>query len=137
MSVSTQADEIIRAVCAAYRNSDLRADNPDIREAINNALSEKDHQIEVLTIEKNRALDRVKQEERGNRMSSTSAMLHAEKLNDIAELVALKDGNHIQWLEPEEVTEHVQELADSHKRLRDILREIVAAEYVALEEVQY
>lgn len=45
MREKTKADKIISACCNAARNSDLRADNPAVIAAINQALAAKDAKI--------------------------------------------------------------------------------------------
>lgn len=86
--------------------------------------------VDELLIANSRYVDKVREEQRLHRMQATSQVLHAEALNDIAELVGLKEGNYIKWLEPCEVLEAVQELKDTKDRLCTALDQVQWAVHV-------
>lgn len=44
------ADQIIRAVCNEYRNSDLRADNPEIRHRLNERFADLERKARALEL---------------------------------------------------------------------------------------
>jgi hypothetical protein len=74
-----------------------------------------DARITSLLHANNRELELRREAERQHRKAASTARLYEMKFHEIAEMVGLKDGDHIEWLEPDEVVEAVEKLVEDAK----------------------